>query len=55
VATDIHEFFNLRDILKSHTEQDSSSAKEIEKVTDTAPGQVRHFTQHPIKAQSTLQ
>ena len=31
-------FVDLRDIVKSHTEQDSSWDEEIEKVTNTTPG-----------------
>jgi hypothetical protein len=34
------DFVDLRDIVKSHTKQDSSWAKEIAKVTDTTPGRV---------------
>jgi hypothetical protein len=49
-------FVDLRDIIKSHTEQDSSWAEEITKVIDTRePGQVRQFMEHPIKAQAMLQ
>jgi hypothetical protein len=32
------DFIDLRDIIKSHTEKDSSWAKGLEKVTDTMPG-----------------
>jgi hypothetical protein len=49
------DFVDLRDIVKSHTEQDSSWAEEIAKVTDTVPGQVRQFMEHPIKARAMLQ
>jgi hypothetical protein len=49
------EFVDLRDIVKSHTEKDSSWAEEIEKVTDMAPGQVRQFMENPIKARTMLQ
>jgi hypothetical protein len=49
------DFVDLRDIVKSHTEQDSSWAEEIAKVTDMAPGQVRQFMEHPIKARAMLQ
>jgi hypothetical protein len=49
------DFVDLRDIVKSHTEQDSSWAEEIAKVTDTTPGQVRQFMEHPIKARAMLQ
>jgi hypothetical protein len=37
----LDDFVDLRDIVKSHTEQDSSWGEEIEKVTDMVPGQVR--------------
>jgi hypothetical protein len=49
------DFVDLRDIVKSHTEQDSSWAEELAKVTDTVPGQVRQFMEHPIKARAMLQ
>jgi len=49
------DFVNLCDIVKSHTEQDSSWDEEIAKVTDTSSGQVRHFMEHLIKAQAMLQ
>lgn len=49
------DFVDLRDIVKSHTEQDSSWAEEIAKVTDMAPGQVRQFMEHPIKARAMFQ
>jgi hypothetical protein len=35
------DFVDLRDIVKSHAEQDSSWAAEIEKVADMVPGQVQ--------------
>ena len=35
------DFNDLHDIVKSHIEQDSTWAKELAKVTDTVPGQVR--------------
>jgi hypothetical protein len=37
------DFVDLGDTVKSHTEQDSSRAKELAKVIDTTPGQVRQF------------
>jgi hypothetical protein len=43
-----NDFFDLRDIVKSHAEQDSSWAEEIEKVVDMVPGKVKHFMEHPI-------
>jgi hypothetical protein len=50
------DFGDLRDIVKSHIEQDSSWAEELAKVTDTRePGQVRQFMEHPIKARAMLQ
>jgi hypothetical protein len=33
-----NDFVDLRDIIKSHAEQDSSWVEEIEKVSDMAPG-----------------
>jgi hypothetical protein len=36
-----HDFVDLRDIVKSHAEQDSSWAEEMEKVADMAPRQVQ--------------
>jgi hypothetical protein len=35
------DFVDLRDIVKSHVEQDSSWVVEIAKVVDMAPGQVQ--------------
>jgi hypothetical protein len=49
------DFVDLRDIVKLHTEQDSSWAAEITKVVNMVPGQVQQFTEHPIKAQTVLQ
>jgi hypothetical protein len=49
------DFDDLRDIVKSHIEQDSTWAEELAKVTDTTPGQVRQFMEHPIKARAMLQ
>ena len=49
-----NDFFDLRDIVKSHAEQDSSWAAEIAKVADMAPRQVQQFTEHPIKSRSML-
>ena len=43
------DFVNLRDIVKSHAEQDSSWAEEIMKVANMAPRQVQQFMEHPIK------
>ena len=45
----------MRDIVKMHTEQDSSWAEEIAKVTATASGQLGHFMEHPIKDWVVLQ
>jgi hypothetical protein len=45
----LDDFIDLCDIVKSHTEQDSSWAKELEKVVDVMLGQVRQFMEHPIK------
>jgi hypothetical protein len=36
----LDEFFDLRDIVKSHTKKDSSWAERLSKVTETVPGQV---------------
>jgi hypothetical protein len=44
-----NDFVDLRDVVESHTKQDSLWAKELVKVTDTAPGQVDQFMEHPIK------
>jgi hypothetical protein len=49
------DFVDLHDIVKTHTEQDSSWTEEIAKVTDTTPGQVRQFMEHLIKARAMLQ
>jgi hypothetical protein len=49
------DFVDLRDIVESHTKKDSSWAERLAKVTDTAPGQVRQFMEHPIKARAMLQ
>jgi hypothetical protein len=35
------DFNDLRDIVKSHIEQDSAWTEELAKVKDTMPGQVR--------------
>jgi hypothetical protein len=51
----LNEFFDLCNIVKSHAKKDSSWAKEIEKVKDTTPGQVRQFMEHPIKPLAMLQ
>jgi hypothetical protein len=50
-----NEFVDLLGIVTTHAEQDSSWAKEITKVIDKAPGQVRKFMEHPIKALAMLQ
>jgi hypothetical protein len=50
-----NDFFNLRNIVKTHVEQDSSSVEEIEKVIDMAPGQVLQFMEHPVKSRAMLQ
>jgi hypothetical protein len=44
------DFVDLRDIVKSHDEQDSSWAEEIAKVSNIAPGNVWQFMELPIKA-----
>jgi hypothetical protein len=50
------DFVDLCDIIKSHTEKDSSWAEEIAKVIDTREsGEVQQFMEHPIKAQAMLQ
>jgi hypothetical protein len=49
------DFVNLQDIIKLHTEKDSSWAKEIENVTDTTLGEVRQFMENLIKYQAMLQ
>jgi hypothetical protein len=49
------DFVDLRDIVESHTKQDSSWAERLAKVTDTAPGQVQQFLEHPIRARVVLQ
>jgi hypothetical protein len=40
-------FVDLCDIVESHTKQDLLWAKELAKVTDTTPGQVQRFMEHP--------
>jgi hypothetical protein len=50
------DFIDLCDIFKSHIEQDSSWAEELENVTDTREsGQVRQFMEHSIKSRAMLQ
>jgi hypothetical protein len=49
------DFVDLRDIVESHTKKDSSWAERLAKVTDTVPGQVQQFMEHPIKARAMLQ
>ena len=49
------EFVDLCDIVKSHVEQDSSWASEIERVANMVPGQVQQFMEHLIKARTVLQ
>jgi hypothetical protein len=51
----LNDFVNLHDIVKSHTDQDSSWVEEIEKVADMALGQVRQLMEHLIKARVMLQ
>jgi len=46
---------DLHNIVKLHTEQDSSWAEELAKVMDTTPCQVRQFIEHPIKSRVVLQ
>jgi hypothetical protein len=48
-------FINLCDIIRSHSKQDSLWVEELAKVTDTLPGQVQRFMEHPMKAQTMLQ
>jgi len=48
-------FVDLQDIIKSHTEQDSSRAEELVKVTDTTSSQVQQFMDHPIRAWAMIQ
>jgi hypothetical protein len=40
-------FVDLCDIVESHTKQDLLWAEELAKVTDTTPGQVQRFMEHP--------
>jgi hypothetical protein len=47
-------FVDLHDIVKQYAEQDSSWTAEIEKVANMAPGQVKKFMEHPIKARAVL-
>jgi hypothetical protein len=49
------DFVDLRDIVKSHVEHESSWAEEITKVTNIMPGQVRQFMERPIKSWVVLQ
>jgi hypothetical protein len=49
------DFVDLRDIVESHTKQDSSWAKRLAKVTGIVPRQVQQFTEHLIKARAVLQ
>jgi hypothetical protein len=49
------DFVDLRDIVKSHAEQDSSWDAEIEKVADMVLEKVQQFMENPIKARAMLQ
>jgi galactose-1-phosphate uridylyltransferase len=51
----LEDFVDLCDIVESHTKQDSLWVEELEKVTDTMPGQMQWFIEHPIKDQVVLQ
>jgi hypothetical protein len=48
-------FVDLCDIVESHTKQDSLWVEELAKMTDTVPGQVQRFMEHPIRARTVLQ
>jgi len=51
----LNNFVNLRDIVKSHIEQDSAWSEELAKVTYTMPGKVKQFMEHSIKDRAMLQ
>jgi hypothetical protein len=52
---DPENFIDLCDIVESHAKNDSLWAEELVKVTNTSPGQVQIFMEHPMKAQVVLQ
>jgi hypothetical protein len=52
--SDHDNFIDLCDIVKSHAKNDSLWVEELAKVTDTLPGQVKIFMEHPMKAQVVL-
>jgi hypothetical protein len=49
------DFVDLHDIVKQHVERDSAWKSEITKVERMAPGQVKQFMEHVIKAPIVLQ
>jgi hypothetical protein len=49
------EFIDIRNLLKMYVEQDSLWVEECAKVADARLGQVRQFTEHPIRAKTILQ
>jgi hypothetical protein len=51
----LEDFIDLHDIVASHVRKDALWAKELEKMTDSALGQVQIFVEHPIRAQTMLQ
>jgi hypothetical protein len=51
----IDDLINLRDIVASDVMKDALWAEELEKMTDTVPGQVQRFVKHSIRAQTVLQ
>jgi hypothetical protein len=50
----LDDFVDLRDIVKSHVEQDSSGAAEIEKVADMVPGKLQQFMEHLVRSRAML-
>jgi len=50
-----NDFIDLCDIVESHTKKDSSWVEKLAKVTDTAPGHVQQFMEHPINAWVVIQ
>jgi hypothetical protein len=48
-------FIDLCDIVGSDAKKDSVWAKDLAKVTDTTPRQVKIFMEHSMKAQTVLQ
>jgi hypothetical protein len=47
-------FIDLSDVVKLHAKQDSLWIEELENITDVKPGQVRQFTEYPIRARTML-